>query len=124
MSDDVIEMLRAARVPHADGMSWTRGTGGLLAKAARPRQSPDEVARAVAVGWVPDLEDRATFLLACDEADRRGVLDVGLDVSGDRRLSIGACRAVMVWANDPLRPQVIAALARTLADSAPKETTP
>ena len=61
--------------------------------------------------------DRATFLLCCDEAERRGVtfLDAGDGSSG--MWGLPRARNLNQW-DAPLRPALIAALARALRDSA------
>jgi hypothetical protein len=114
MSDDVIEMLRAARIPWAfgmyadgervmaigdDGQAWTTGD-----------PSSGYTMRKMPADAVPDLEDRATFLLACDEAERRGVSD---DL-------LRSLRSWQAWAAFDRGPRALnAALARAFRDSAP-----
>ena len=128
MIADVIEMMRAARVEPERGMVYTDGKTSwrLLAWSGGWEALPLDASDAS--GWcdigkpwtwslVPDLTDRATFLLCCDEAERRGVtfLDAGDGSSG--MWGLPRARNITQW-DAPLRPALIAALARALRDSA------
>ena len=70
------------------------------------------------------LTDRATFLLCCDEAERRGVEFLREIIAGgpDSTISMETARTLWAWECDPADGgTMIAALARALRDTAPKE---
>ena len=64
---------------------------------------------------VPDLADRATFLLVCDEAEQRGIFEVPGAVT---TFMLSEVRACSTW-NDAafLRPMLTEGLVRALADT-------
>jgi hypothetical protein len=69
----------------------------------------------------PVLADRGTFLLCCDEAERRGV-DALRFIEPDHAQNCtwgwGAARCVTEWETETARVRLIQALARALRDSA------
>ncbi len=124
-----IEDMAAARVLLAEPMVTTSGDRITAADEDGVRRWTDakgyayeydvvgkDVARDIFSEQVPDLEDRATFLLACDEAERRGV--TFLDGGGAAMWGLTRARNLNEW-EAPLRPVLIAALARALRDTAP-----
>lgn len=106
--------LRSAWVPVLPGSRWVwpeaSGGGSVRIEDERHASEVDPTLRGD--GCVPDLTDRATFLLCCDEAERRGIDRVSPKPGYVERLSV---LRTLVWWGDTDRPVAIAALARALA---------
>lgn len=127
---DVIADLRAAKIPWVAGMlvRWAPEAGGGEARLlddAHIREIADALAED---GSLPDPHDRATFLLLCDEAERRGVRGTFYDGEPDRlgrrallAENIDQLRWAVGWVHPGLRARSIAALARALRETAPGE---
>ena len=116
----VADLLRA-RVPLVLHMPVVDGEGvkmvvycladrhhlGILINDARVRP----LVVALPVDAIPDLDERAAFLLCVDELERR----IGSDAVGWRST---VRRGIGWWADAELRAEMIAALARALAETA------
>jgi hypothetical protein len=126
LPESVIEDLRVAGVAPVPGMLLT-SPGRYIHEGTRVVSDPGEAVHFDGDDWygsaiggkvneyvaglVPDPRDRGTFLLLCDEAERRR----GLPKWG------GGFRSARLWDDAVTRPRLIAALARALRESAPGE---
>ncbi len=122
----IAHLLRAG-VPRQPGMRWVGALPGhpvrLAAPAERVAYTDDDLTAwsepAEREGgpypgpYVPDLTDRATFLLCVDEALRRGIFT--LDLPGRHILTCSA-GSLPAWDNETTRAELIEALARALSD--------
>jgi hypothetical protein len=129
-SPEWVEDMRAARVPLVDGMvpadphtgkpgtAWADGTPGVIV-TRRINEDDGRLIREAA-GYVPWIEDRATFLLCLDEAERRGVESLR-DPDGQHVASIdGSAWGAYMWSpGGEFRALLIRALARALRETAP-----
>jgi hypothetical protein len=120
-----LDDMRKAKVPHQIGMLMANGLRILwLYPNGAVDCCPAAGERRLVDGrgplWVPDLADRATFLLCLDEAEKRGIREL-FDEDGAYFASIdaGDARALYMWADDLARPLLIRALARALRETAP-----
>lgn len=137
LPESVISDLRAAGVEPVRGLVFTDGETSWRLLAwnggweAIPADSDDGFA-VIDIGkpWKWDLfadpRDRLTFLGLCDVAERRGVERLPLTDGSDCYYVLSGLRSWAVWADDdpaspPSRMVAIAALARALRESAPKE---
>lgn len=145
MTPEVIELMRKAKVPWVEGMRLVRP--GRLDQATRHRVGDEGYAfvdkrtatwslpdgrPTVPPGSIPDLADRATFLLCVDELERRTPDGVTLYApyrdGATLAFALGDARALYCWeeTSDPADPDhlperehLIIGLARALAETAP-----
>lgn len=127
LPEAVLADLRAARIPLAAGMrAWPSER-----ESGAPGTVVEMIDDAIPALWwpdtrrvellppapgcgTPDPRDRATFLLLCDETERRGLdpIGFGLDVC-----SLPTARRLVEWMSPGNRASVIRALCRALAQT-------
>lgn len=120
-----VEDMRAAKVLLVDGMVVADPHTGAPLKLAhddmmihrRVNEDDGRLVREFA-GYVPWIEDRATFLLCLDEAERRNVDRFWF--ADNRYYMLHEARTWEVWtAEERWRPLLLCALARALREGAP-----